>query len=181
MQRIETPNEERSIIDRASSADQAFLAMDTGRVPKPFAVILILDRPGNFQPFTTPLADLGPHSCSARGCDSLINLPPAFGRPIWVDDHDFRIDRHVRAVSCRGPGASRHCVMIMEPLPLRAPLWSIALITDLADGGAEARCPRKHRVPIIPYRARQRRSRPFRGQTQHRATPTRLDACAKAQ
>ena len=26
--------------------------------------------------------------------------------------------------------------MIMEPLPRRTPLWSIALITDLADGGA---------------------------------------------
>jgi diacylglycerol O-acyltransferase len=47
MQRVETPNEERSIIDRASSAERAFLAMDTGKVPKPFAVILILDRPGN--------------------------------------------------------------------------------------------------------------------------------------
>jgi diacylglycerol O-acyltransferase len=141
MHRIETLNEERPVIERASSADLAFLAMDTGKVPQQFAVILILDHPGNLH--LSQLRTLISDRILAlpRMRQRLINLPPAFGRPIWVDDHDFRIDRHVWAVSCRGPGDQQALLdtalsVIMEPLPRRAPLWSIALITDLADGGA---------------------------------------------
>lgn len=141
MQRIEMLNEERPIIERASSADLAFLAMDTGKVPQQFAVILILDRPGNFN--LSQLRSLISDRILAlpRMRQRLINLPPTFGRPIWVDDHDFQIDRHVRAVSCRRPGDQQALLdtalsVIMEPLPRRAPLWSITLITDLPDGGA---------------------------------------------
>jgi hypothetical protein len=47
LRRVETPNEERPVIERASAADLAFLAMDTGKVPEQFAVILILERPGD--------------------------------------------------------------------------------------------------------------------------------------
>ena len=47
LRRVETPNEERPVIERASPADLAFLAMDTGKVPEQFAVILILERPGD--------------------------------------------------------------------------------------------------------------------------------------
>ena len=45
---METSNEEQPDIERASATDLAFLAMDTGKVPQQFAVILILDRPGDF-------------------------------------------------------------------------------------------------------------------------------------
>jgi diacylglycerol O-acyltransferase / wax synthase len=141
MPRIDTLNEERPIIERASSADLAFLAMDTGKVPQQFAVILILDRPVNFN--LSELRSLVADRILAlpRMRQRLINLPPTLGRPIWVDDHGFRIDRHVRAVSCRRPGDQQALLdtalsVIMEPLPRRAPLWSITLITDLADGGA---------------------------------------------
>jgi diacylglycerol O-acyltransferase / wax synthase len=141
MQRIDTLKEYRPVIERASSADLAFLAMDTGQVPQQFAVILILDHPDNFN--LSRLRSLISDRILAlpRMRQRLINLPPAFGRPIWVDDHDFRIDRHVRAVSCRTPGDQQALLdtalaVIMEPLPRRVPLWSITLITDLADGGA---------------------------------------------
>ena len=77
---------------------------------------------------------------------------------------------------------SPHCVVvIMEPLPLRAPLWSIALITDLADGGAEAQCPRKHlsqSSPILLASGALARSGDRLSIELH---TNRLDACAKAQ
>jgi diacylglycerol O-acyltransferase / wax synthase len=58
-----------------------------------------------------------------------------------VDDADFKIDHHVQAVSCRSPGDQRALLetalaVIMTPLPREAPLWSVALIRDLAGGGA---------------------------------------------
>jgi diacylglycerol O-acyltransferase / wax synthase len=85
MQRIEMLNEERPIIERASAADLAFLAMDTGKVPQQFAVILILDCPGNFNLSQLRLLISDRILALPRMRQRLINLPPAFGRPIWVD------------------------------------------------------------------------------------------------
>jgi hypothetical protein len=128
-------------IARASSADLAFLAMDTGQAPQQFAVILILERPGDFS-----LSHLRQWTADRivalpRLRQKLIKVPPGCGRPVWVDDGDFHIDHHVQAVSCRSPGDQRALLetalsVIMTPLPREAPLWSVALIPDLADGGA---------------------------------------------
>jgi hypothetical protein len=85
MQRTETLNEERSMIERASSADLAFLAMDTGKVPQQFAVILILDCPGNFNLSQLRLLISDRILALPQMRQRLINLPPAFGRLIWVD------------------------------------------------------------------------------------------------
>jgi WS/DGAT/MGAT family acyltransferase len=128
-------------IARASSADLAFLAMDTGQAPQQFAVILILERPGDFS--LSDLQQLIADRIVAlpRLRQKLIKVPPGCGRPVWVDDGDFNIDHHVQAVSCRAPGDQRALLetalaVIRTPLPREAPLWSVALIRDLADGGA---------------------------------------------
>lgn len=140
-QRVETSNEMTSAIERASSADLAFLAMDTGKVPQQFAVILILDQPGDFG--LSELRKLISKRILAvpRLRQRLIKVPPGCGRSVWTDDPDFHIDHHVRAISCQAPG-DEHALLegalsvIMTPLRKDAPLWSIVLITDLADGGA---------------------------------------------
>lgn len=135
-----TSGEEPANIERASSADLAFLAMDTGKVPQQFAVILILEGSADFG--LSQLRQLISDRIRAmpRLRQRLIKVPFGCGRPVWVDDHDFAIDHHVRAVSCRPPGDERALLdtalsVIMTPLPQDAPLWSIALITGLADGG----------------------------------------------
>ena len=128
-------------IARASSADLAFMAMDTGQTPQQFAVILILERPADFS--LSYLQQLIADRIVAlpRLRQKLIKVPPGCGRPVWVDDGDFNIDHHVQAVSCRSPGDQRALLetalaVIMTPLPREAPLWSVALIRDLAGGGA---------------------------------------------
>lgn len=136
---VKTSNEEWPPIERASPADLAFLAMDTGKVPEQFAVILILERPGDLG-----LVDLrqligGRILALPRLRQRLIKVPPGCGRSVWVDDLDFTIDRHVRTVSCRPPGDEAALLdtalsMIMTPLPRDHPLWSIVLIPELADG-----------------------------------------------
>ena len=133
-------NRDGPAVERASSADLAFLAMDTGQVPQQFAVILILERPGDFS--LSHLRKLIADRIVAlpRMRQKLIKVPPGCGRPVWVDDGDFNIDHHVQAVSCRPPGDQRALLetalsVIMTPLPREAPLWSVALISDLADGG----------------------------------------------
>lgn len=71
----------------------------------------------------------------------LIKLPLDCGRPVWIDDHEFDIDHHLRAVSCPSPGDERALLdtalsVIMEPLSRERPLWSVVQITDLADGAS---------------------------------------------
>jgi diacylglycerol O-acyltransferase len=131
----------RPVIERASSADLAFLAMEAGKVPRQFAVILLLEPSGDF---TVPhLRQLMSERILAipRLRQRLIKVPVGCGRRVWVDDQDFHIDQHVRAVSCRHPGDEQALLdtalsVIIEPLPSQAPLWSVVLITGLADGGA---------------------------------------------
>jgi hypothetical protein len=82
IQRVEVSNEAQPV-ERASAADLAFLAMDTGRIPQQFAVILILDRPGDFN-----LSDLrqlisGRIRALPRLRQRLIKVPPGCGRAVW--------------------------------------------------------------------------------------------------
>jgi hypothetical protein len=135
--RVDPWSGNQPVIERASSADLAFLALEAGKVPQQFAAILLLEPSGDFS-----LSHLR-HMISERILavprlrQRLIKVPVGCGHPVWVDDRDFDIDHHVRAVSCRPPGDERALFetalsVIMEPLPRRAPLWSIFLITELA-------------------------------------------------
>jgi diacylglycerol O-acyltransferase len=59
------------------------------------------------------------------------------GAPIWVDDPDFRIERHVNAVRVPVPGDERTLLdataEFMRPLLDRSkPLWELWLLTGLA-------------------------------------------------
>ena len=137
--RVGISNGEHAVIERASSADLAFLAMG-GKVPEQFAGILLWNR--RVIPAATFRRMISDRVLAIpRLRQRLIKVPPGCGRPVWVDDPDFHIDHHVRAVSCRPPGDERALLdtalsVIMEPLPKKAPLWSMVLITELADGAA---------------------------------------------
>jgi WS/DGAT/MGAT family acyltransferase len=138
--RVEISAEERQLVERASSADLAFLAMDTGKVPLQFAVILILERAADFG--LDHLRQLIEDRIVAipRLRQRLIKVPLGCGSPIWIDDLDFHIDHHVRAVSCQRPGDQPALLdtalsAIKVPLPREHPLWSVVLITGLQDGG----------------------------------------------
>ena len=123
---VEMMSGDGAAIARASSADLAFLVMDIGQAPQQFAVILILERPGDFS--LSHLRQLIADRIVAlpRLRQKLIKVPPGCGRPVWVDDGDFNIDHHVQAVSCRSPGDQRALLetalaVIMTPLPREAP------------------------------------------------------------
>jgi WS/DGAT/MGAT family acyltransferase len=133
--------EQQPPIERASPADLAFLAMDTGPVPEQLAVILILERPADLGLGDLRHLIMDRIRAVPRLRHKLIKVPPGCGRAVWVDDRDFNIDHHVWTVPCRAPGDERALLdtalsVIMTPLPRVHPLWAAILITDLADGGA---------------------------------------------
>jgi len=124
------------VIDRASSTDRAFLAMDTGTVPEQFGALLLLDDDGLDLSQTRAL--LGERVAAVpRLRQKLVRVPFGCGGPIWADDASFDIDRQVRAVTCRQPGDEQALLdtvleLVMQPLPRNAPLWSATLVTGLA-------------------------------------------------
>jgi diacylglycerol O-acyltransferase len=127
------------VIDRASPADRAFLAMDTGQVPEQFGIILLLDQAG--EPDLARARRLIAERIPAvpRLRQRLLRTPFGCGGPIWVDDPAFDIRGHVRAVACSEPGDEQALLdtalsVIVAPLRRSAPLWSAVLVTGLSDG-----------------------------------------------
>ena len=126
-------------IDRATPADRAFLAMDSGEVPEQFGVILLFGQPGGLDLARVRRLIAGRVPAVPRLRQRLIRVPFGCGGPIWVDDPRFDIRRHVREVPCGAPGDEPALLdtalsVIAAPLPRTAPLWSAALVTGLADG-----------------------------------------------
>ncbi|TQN48891.1 diacylglycerol O-acyltransferase [Humibacillus xanthopallidus] len=65
----------------------------------------------------------------------------ALGQPYWVDDEDFRLDRHLRRVTLPSPGDDRTLQHHIEgyldrPLDHAHPLWELHLIDGHGQGAA---------------------------------------------
>lgn len=127
------------LIERAGPADLMFLALQRSTVPEQFGVVLVIEPEGSFD--TAAAVEL----LAARICavprlrQRILRVPPGLGRPVWVDDGDFSIDRHVEVVVCPPPGDQPAMLvaateLLMRRLPLDRPLWAARFITGLACG-----------------------------------------------
>ena len=126
-------------IERATDADLAFLAMDTGPVPEQFAVVLVLDGVVDAPSVQRLLGER--ISGVPRLRQRLVRTPWGCGRPIWIEDDAFDIAHHLRTVHCPFPGdeaALMNAVLplVVEPLPRDRPLWRAAFVDRLTGGGA---------------------------------------------
>ena len=70
----------------------------------------------------------------------LLRVPaPGLGPPLWVDDADFDLSRHIRAAVVESPGGETELLMAVEQLRARRldrarPLWEMWFLTGLHDG-----------------------------------------------
>jgi WS/DGAT/MGAT family acyltransferase len=124
-------------VERASSGDRAFLAMDTGPVPEQFGVVLGLQGHLDLAAVTDLLADRVPAVPRLR--QRLVSVPFGLGGPIWVDDAAFDIGRHVHEATCPSPGDDAALLetalaTVTRRLPRDAPLWSVVLVTGVQQG-----------------------------------------------
>src|SRR3954453_21415890 len=67
----------------------------------------------------------------------LAQVPLGLNDPVWVDDPDFDVARHVRRSQSRDFQAAVDEVM-SEPLDRRSPLWELWLADELEDGAIGA-------------------------------------------
>jgi diacylglycerol O-acyltransferase / wax synthase len=73
----------------------------------------------------------------------LLETPLGLHHPVWVDDPEFDIARHVFRTTAKAPGGPRERDEIIGaiasmPLPADRPLWQVHLVEGLADGRVAA-------------------------------------------
>ena len=129
--------DDTDLVERASPIDMMELASDVGPVPLQVGAVLVFESGAH-------LAASGVRDALAdRVCgiprlrQQLVSTPPGCGRPVWVDDPEFDITRHVHDVRCPPPGDEAALLRVAAgavtgPLPPGQPLWSATLVTGLA-------------------------------------------------
>lgn len=69
----------------------------------------------------------------------LASMPFGTGRPLWVEDPDFRVGYHVRHTALPSPGSDQQLLtltsrILSQRLDRTKPLWEMWLVEGLADG-----------------------------------------------
>ncbi len=132
-----TPENQLRPIQRTTGNDLMALATESAAAPMQVAAILVLDRPIDATFLRAVLADR--ITAVARLRQRLQRAPFGCGRPMWVDDAGFAIDRHIMDRPCPAPGDEDALMKVAatvatHPLPRDRPLWSITLVNGLTGG-----------------------------------------------
>ncbi len=131
--------------DRLSALDESFLHLERAETPMHVGAVAVLER-DPFYDFDDRfrLDDVrslvqARLSLLPRFRRTIMEVPYGSGRPIWVDDPDFRIERHVRLTALPEPGNRRQLLELAERLSAQVldrahPLWEIWFVEGV-DGG----------------------------------------------
>ena len=125
------------LIERAGAIDMMELASDFGALPLQVGAILVSGS-GESLAVGQVRDALADRICAIpRLRQQLVSAPPGCGRPVWVDDPEFDVARHVHEVACSPPGDEDALLraaagVVTVPLPPGQPLWSATIVTGLA-------------------------------------------------
>lgn len=112
--------------------------MDTGPVPVQFGVLLRLDGDLDLPEVRRLLADRVTGLPRLR--QRLEPTPPGCGGPVWTDDPDFDVARHVEELPRPADEAAlldAALAFVMRPLDRERPLWRVALLLPPGGPGAD--------------------------------------------
>lgn len=140
-------------MDRLSTLDASFLNSDTPSEPRQIASLAILEggdgalNHDRLMQVINERIDLVPRYRQVPR-----RMPVGLGSPVWIDDTDFDLTRHVRRSALPKPGgadALHELVgrLIARRLDLDQPLWELYLIEGLA-GGATALLFKAHQALV---------------------------------
>ena len=124
---------------RVSAEDLMSLAAERGSTPMQVGAVLTFDV--GLDPVLVAAAFRRRIAAVPRLRQCLVALPWGCGRPIWVDDTDFDLDRHFGVVQCPAPSGEGAVLavaadLLLARLPRDRPLWAARLVTDTGHGGA---------------------------------------------
>jgi diacylglycerol O-acyltransferase / wax synthase len=123
---------------RMSDAERLMWRLDRDpHLSSTFANISILDRPVDLERFRRRI-ELA--TAMVPRLRQRVHEPPAgLSAPVWVDDHDFRLDDHVRRIALPRPGTMRQltdlaALIVADPFDRSRPLWQFWLVEGLKGG-----------------------------------------------
>ena len=125
---------------RLGGTDALFLALETPSWHQHVGGLSIVDpedRVIAFDEFVLKVNDRLPYAPKFRW--KLKATPFGLDRPMWVDDQDFDVRRHVRRVAVPSPGGAKELgevvgTLMSSQLDRRRPLWEMWFIEGLAGG-----------------------------------------------
>ena len=129
-------------MDRLSGLDASFLYLETPAQMMHVCGIVVLEPdtiPGGYA-FDTFKADLHTRvSAIPEFRRRLRTVPLGLDHPIWVNDEDFDVDRHLHRMALPSPGGDQELAEIAGhlagiPLDRSRPLWEMWVIEGLASG-----------------------------------------------
>lgn len=124
--------------DRLSATDASFLAQETTEAHMHLGAVTIFEGPApSYEELVGHIANrlhLVP-----RYRQKLAVPPLETGRPIWIDDVNFRLEYHLRHAALPAPGSEEQLRDLAarvhsQPLDRAKPLWEISLVEGLQDG-----------------------------------------------
>ena len=171
-------------IERASAADLALLAMESGGgVPEHLGAVLVLDAGPGFDVESVRRVLAERVRAVPRLRQRLVRMPSRVWPPGVGGRPGFDPARHVRLLPCPDPGDEQALLdlaaaVIIEPLPRSRPLWAAAVVPGCAwrpgraGAGAAPRPRRRYRRVGDPGPpGRRGRARPGAGRSRSRARP----------
>jgi diacylglycerol O-acyltransferase len=129
-------------MERLSGLDASFLYLESSAQLMHVCGVLVLDPstvPGGYS-FERLRADLEKRVVAIPAFRRRLHqVPLGLDHPVWVDDSDFDIDRHVHRLAVPAPGGSAELAdlcahMAGIPLDRSRPLWEMCVIEGLASG-----------------------------------------------
>jgi len=136
-------DEQEPVVRRLSSADAAFLRLETGSMLMHSVGTTILDPstvPDGVLDYRRIVASVESHLHEMTPLrQRLVEPPLPWGRPILVDDPDFRIENHVHRAGLPSPGSLRELAELVgdiagRPLERSRPLWEMWVVEGLEGG-----------------------------------------------
>lgn len=127
-------------MQRLSGTDALFLSMETPSWHQHVGGLMILDPEGRDVSFERVLATLEERiPLAPKFMWKLRSVPLHLDRPMWVDDPDFDIRRHIRRIGVPSPGGAKETAevagtLLGMQLDRRRPLWELWYLEGLANG-----------------------------------------------
>jgi WS/DGAT/MGAT family acyltransferase len=127
-------------VKRLTGTDALFLSLETPAWHQHVGGLTILDPGGRKVTFDQVLDRIDaslPHAPKFRW--KLRQVPFGIDRPVWVDDDEFDVRRHVRRIAVPSPGGARETAevagtLLSTQLERSRPLWELWFIEGLANG-----------------------------------------------
>lgn len=125
---------------RLTGGDALFLSLETPAWHQHVGGLTILDPEGRDITFAQVVARVERALPMApKFLWKLKHVPFAIDRPVWVDDPDFDVRRHVRRIGVPAPGGARETAevagaLLGNQLDRGRPLWELWYLEGLANG-----------------------------------------------